>query len=155
MNIQTKVNNFRQAIDYTEIFLRDNHNLDVKLNLDDNIIGLMIPALEDAQARNCLIMDVLDRYRPSYKLLREFINTSSVTSDTAMSNALCLYIITMIRADSMFTFYDDVAQLACQKYPENHFLRTLSDYSYTGDIDEILLGVYTGSQQHKKELGIQ
>lgn len=153
--IQEKVNGFCESIDYVENILINNHHLDVKIKFPDNILNLIISGLENSSVRNCLIMEILDRNRSSYKLLKEFINVSPNVSETVMSNALCLYILAMIRVDSMFTFYDDVAQLSHQKYPNNHFLKILAKYSLTGDIDEILPNVYTGSQQIRKELGIK
>lgn len=153
--IQEKVDDFCQSIDYVENVLIDNHYLDVEIKFPDNILNFIISGLEDYSVRNCLIMDILDRNRASYKLLKDFINTSPNISDTAMSNALCLYIISMIRVDSMFTFYDDIAQLSHQKYPDNHFLKILANYSRNGDIDEMLPNIYAGSQQIRKELGIK
>lgn len=37
----------------------------------------------------------------------------------------------------------------------NMLLKTLSDYSRTGDIDDSILGLYTASQQYKKEHGVK
>lgn len=155
MDLQEKINNFNQAIDYIEKVLEENHYLDINIDLPEYVVNKILLVLEDSIARNCVIMDALNRFRPAYKLLKEFVASDIEVSETAMSNALCLYIITMIRADNMFTFYDKIAQKSSLKYPSNMLLKTLSDYSHTGDIDDILLGLYTASQQYKKEYGIK
>lgn len=155
MHLQEKIHNFNQAIDYVEDILHKNHHLDINIDLPEDVINKMVPVLEDEIARNCVIMDILDKFRPSYKLFKEFIRSDREISETAMSNALCLYIITMIRADNMFTFYDEVAQESSLRYPNNMLLKTLSDYSHTGDIDDSILGLYTASQQYKKEHGVK
>lgn len=155
MELQEKIDDFNQAIDYIEKVLEENHYLDINIDLPEDVVNKILLVLEDSIARNCVIMDALNRFRPAYKLLKEFVTSDIEVSETAMSNALCLYIITMIRADNMFTFYDKIAQESSLKYPSNMLLKTLSDYSHTGDIDDILLGLYTASQQYKKEYGIK
>lgn len=153
MELQEKIDDFNQAIDYIEKVLEENHYLDINIDLPEDVVNKILLVLEDSIARNCVIMDALNRFRPAYKLLKEFVTSDIEVSETAMSNALCLYIITMIRADNMFTFYDKIAQESSLKYPSNMLLKTLSDYSHTGDIDDILLGLYTASQQYKKNTG--
>lgn len=155
MELQEKIDDFNQAIDYIEKVLEENHYLDINIDLPEDVVNKILLVLEDSIARNCVIMDALNRFRPAYKLLKEFVTSDIEVSETAMSNALCLYIITMIRADNMFTFYDKIAQESSLKYPSNMLLKTLSDYSHTGVIDDILLGLYTASQQYKKEYGIK
>ena len=151
--VQENVVLFHHGIEHVEKILEENHWLDIPVDLTDTIMHYVLPALQDPTgvSRNCVLVDVLDHHRSSYKLLKTlFQSDHHLINDIVAQNVLVLYIIVSIRTEPFQTTYDVLAQEGYDRFPDNDSLQYLSFLSQYDEMDEIVPLLYEQSQYARK-----